>query len=91
MKWSGNFWWLAFSLLLLIGCGSDQDSKPEYRSKEEIQIIPQPKELSIDKGFFMLNEETIIINGPKSKQTGKYLKDLIELSSNFEIDLFNNM
>lgn len=88
MKWSGNYWWLVFCVLCLVGCGSEKESNPEYRSKEEIQIIPQPNYLEINKGYFKINSKTAIVANPKSSSEAKYLKHLIESISNFKIDTF---
>lgn len=83
MKWSGKFWWLVFGVWCLVGCGSE----PEYRSKEEIQVIPQPKELFLGKGFIEINQHTVIQSFPEFKNEAEYLKQLIESKSDFEIEI----
>jgi len=87
MKRNGRFWFLVFSLWFLVGCDAEKQSTPEYRSKEEIQIIPQPQEIKIEEGFFEINKNTTITTFPDSKNEALYLKQLIENSSNFKIDI----
>ena len=60
MKWSGSFWFLVVGLWLLVRCNSNKESNTDYRSAEEIQIIPQPNRLKLDSGYFTINKETII-------------------------------
>jgi hexosaminidase len=87
MKWSGNFYLLIIGLLLIVGCDSEKESNPEYRSNEEIQIIPQPTELRIDSGYFTINKETVIIASTNYKNEAEYLKSLIEKTFNHKIEI----
>ena len=84
MKWSGSYWWLVFCVWCivfcagcLVGCDSEKETSPEYRSKEEIQLIPQPLELRIDGGYFTINRKTAIVANPKSSSEAKYLQHLM--------------
>ena len=95
MKWSGSYWWLVFCVWCivfcagcLVGCDSEKETSPEYRSKEEIQLIPQPLELRIDGGYFTINRKTAIVANPKSSSEAKYLQHLMESVTNFKIDTF---
>lgn len=87
MKWSGKSWLTVVGLLFLIGCGTETPTNIEYRSHEEIQLIPQPQELIIDSGYFSINEETIIIASASDKNEAEYLKGLIERIFNYEIEI----
>lgn len=87
MKWSGNFWLIIFSTWFLFGCDNKQEANPEYRTKEEIQLIPQPKKINLSEGYFELNNNTTITAFHKSKKEAEYLKEVIESSSDFTIDV----
>lgn len=87
MKWSGNFWWLVVGIWFFVGCGSEKELKPEYRSKEEIQIIPQPLKLSDFEDYFSISKTTKIYSSPECKNEASYLKELIEKSSNFKLEI----
>ncbi len=86
MKWSGSFWLLICCALCFVRCVSKEE-KPEYRSQEEIQIIPQPNSLKIDSGYFKIDENTVIWVDSNLLNEAQYLKSLIEESSNFEVKI----
>lgn len=89
MKWSGNFWLFIIGLCLLVSCNSEKHSTPDYRSHEEIQIIPKPKSLTygFEGSFFKLDEDVTIRVMRSASKEAEYLKKLIEKSSNFEIEI----
>jgi len=87
MKWNGSFWFLVVGLWLLVGCTSKKETQPDYLSAEEIQIIPKPKELKVDSGYFIIDENTIILAYQDVKSEAEYLKKLIESSSSFKIEI----
>lgn len=87
MKWSGKFWLIVFSLWLFVGCNPEKQTKTDYRSKDEIQIIPQPKSVKIDSGYFTINKETIIWTDSNLTNEAQYLKTLIESSSSFKLEV----
>ena len=64
MKWSGNYWFLVFSIWFLVGCGNESE-KGTLNTPLSIDIIPQPEEISehLPTEFFMLdNFNTIHID-----------------------------
>ena len=87
MKWSGKLLCFVFCALCFVGCDSEKEINPEYRSKEEIQLIPQPQKLSIDSGFITINRNSIIWADSNIINEAIYLKYLIEKSSNFTIEI----
>ncbi len=62
-------------------------SQLNYRKDSTLQLIPQPKELIIQNGFFTINKNTTITAFPDTKNEAEYLKKLIEASSNFKITI----
>lgn len=87
MKWSGN---LILFLLLFIGCNSNDISLIEYRNAEDIQILPKVESLDIYKGYFELNENSIIIIESDSLiNEATFLKGRIEMNVDFIIEIIS--
>lgn len=87
MRWNGISWILVISFLCFVGCDSETQVESEYRSKDSIQIIPQPQQISIYEGAFEIDKNTIIQTVTDFKKEAEYLKSLIESKSQFEIEI----
>ena len=86
MKWSGRF---LIVFLIVASCSEAviPVDEVEYKTPTDIQIIPQVQSMTIDSGCFKLSEQTVILVWNDSTNGAKYLKSLIEASSNFSIPI----
>ncbi|QCX39324.1 beta-N-acetylhexosaminidase [Aureibaculum algae] len=79
-----------FKLLTLIFVISLYSCSDNSKSKDftvnDINIIPKPAELTLDKGSFSIDENTKIIAHDSLKNIAKILTDKLKSSSNIELD-----
>ena len=54
---------------------------------QQIIIIPEPVSIKITSGKFMLTETTSILSVPKLKGVSEYLKNLIQPSTGFQLQI----
>ena len=96
MTWNGvkkgSVLLLILSFNLLCSCESNETiitADIAVRTAKEIQIIPQPNSLSVDSGYFQIDEGTAILNFLDDNAEAKYLQELIETASTFKPVIFN--
>jgi hypothetical protein len=60
-----------------------------YAQKENLQIniIPQPSQILQQKGSFEINNSTKILCDNKSKEIAEYLRDIIQPSTGFDLQI----
>ena len=92
MKWSGKLILFLAVISCFFSCEDTTTTSPnqtiEYRQDTTIQIIPSPSiGIKISKGYFPINGNTIIWTDSTFINEAKYLKDLIEKSSNFHVEI----
>lgn len=54
---------------------------------QRIIIIPEPISIKITSGKFFLTETTLILSDPKLKEVSEYLKNLIQPSTGFQLQI----
>ena len=65
MKWSGKSILFIAVIASLLSCevGTTSSNQTiEYRQDSAIQVIPQPKGITIQEGYFEINETTTLLN-----------------------------
>ncbi|MCG8575977.1 MAG: family 20 glycosylhydrolase [Flavobacteriales bacterium] len=78
-----------FVLVTLFSCGGDQNNaiSPAYiRDADSLHLIPFPSEVVSKEGYFCWNQSTII-QTEEFPSEGDYLKQLVEGSSDFKVQL----
>ena len=59
-------------------------------SESQISIIPFPKSLTRQVGFFKINESTKIICDKNAEKVAEYLKDVLAPSTGFDFEMMSN-
>lgn len=75
-------------MLFAMACTKVEKAKPVVNTN--YSIVPQPSSLEQQKGLFVLDANTKIVCFSPFETEGNYLKELIDQSSNFAIDLVFN-
>ncbi|WP_117882972.1 glycoside hydrolase family 20 protein [Aureibaculum luteum] len=86
---------LLFKFLITIFIISLYSCSDSIKSKDftvnDINIIPKPAELTLNKGSFSINENTKIIAHDSLKNIANILTDKLKSSSNIELDFSENL
>jgi hexosaminidase len=70
-------------VLLFISC----NNKLEFRDNVDSFLVPKPTKITQQKGYFLIDKNTLIITPKIFLNEAKYLQQLIEESSNFKMSI----
>lgn len=75
-------------IAVLTSCSQEKVKDVEYLKSDEINLIPQVKEITITDGeYFKITKSTIIYTEQKSLGVAEYLKKIIDQGSSFKINI----
>ena len=81
-----------FSLLLIItSCGKDYDVYSEMENTAaDYAIIPKPAHLEMEKGKFLVDENTVVYAPEELRDEAEFLADMLSTASGKKIELREN-
>ena len=89
MKKAATYLLYSIILWLPISCNTDSTKAIEtpLLINKTFTLIPQPQQFQKKSSTFIINEETMIIASAECENEGRYLRELIEASSTFQLKI----
>ncbi|NPA35939.1 MAG: beta-N-acetylhexosaminidase [Chlorobi bacterium] len=81
---------LFYLMLIILGSGMAFCSSPYTKSgRGEVNIVPKPADVTINDGFFILNQGTAIVadSGTEVNSVANYMADILRPSTGYVLDV----